>query len=318
VIETRSVLPFKDFKYLLPKRYEPSFFFKSAFGVNIMKKHFSTEDVITLEGLDRQRTTISLESNNPSEVLSANPNKLPGFLADIKNFVLTRLNPFKHHIDLVDSRFIEEKFRNIDYIQASQLGVITPVGFKGTWLNYMAVLAESQAQVTNLQTGLLKPFELYLSELLNTPDHLRANSVGSQLAKFKPNKPSVLKAKFAGFIGTGGSTESTYGEVVKRHADLPLVTRELNEINTRFASIDRTVLIKQVNSVSGMLDTLIGHIKEDPETYVISGACLKALTDLTYYMAEEVEFYTIHGYFLETFTLSVKDSYAMLKKSVDR
>jgi hypothetical protein len=283
-----------------------------------MKKHFVSDEAVSLEGLDRQRNVISMESAGPSQVMSASASRLSGFLGDIKNFVMTKLNPFKHHIDLVDSRWLEDKFKNIDYVQASQLGVVTPVGFKGNWLGYIQVLAESQAHVSNLQTGLLKPFEMHLSDLLNNPEHLRANSVPQTLAKFKPNQPNQLKEKFSKFIGVGGSTESTYGDVVKRHGELPTVTHALNEVNTLFASIDRSVLIKQVNSISTMLETLTNNIEADPDNYVISGACLKALTDLTFFMATEIDFYTVHGYFLETFTLSVKDSYNMLRESIDR
>lgn len=283
-----------------------------------MKKHFATDDEVSLESLARQRHVISLESGAPSQVMSASADKLSGFLSDIKTFVMTKLNPFKHHIDLVDSRFIEDKFKNIDYVQASQLGVVTPVGFKGNWLEYIKVLAESQAHVSNLQTGLLKPFEMFLSDMLNSPDHLRGNSVSPQLAKIKTGQASAFKEKFANFVTNAGNTEATYGDVVKRHAELPVVSHALNEVNTQFASIDRSVLIKQVTSISNMLETLTNNIQEDPENYVISGAILKSLTDLTFFMATEVEFYTIHGYFMETFTLSVKDSYAMLRSSVDR
>lgn len=278
------------------------------------------DDVITisLEDLNHQRVVIGLESSVISQTLSATASKLPRFLDEIKGFVQSKLNPFKHSIDLVDSRVIEEKFRQIDYIQASNLGVVVPVGFKGTWLDYVAVLADSQKVVSSMRDGLLKPFETYIAELLNNPDHLRSNSVNPQLARYKSNTMEPLKVEFAKFIGNGSKTEASYGDVVKRHNDLPLVTRGLNDINTAFASIDRSVLIKQVTSISDLLDRLITNIKEEPEAYVISGACLKSLTDLTYFMAREVEYYTTHGYFLETFTLSVKDSYAMLKQAVDR
>lgn len=273
---------------------------------------------ISLEDLNHQRVVIGLESVGASQTLSASASKLPRFLDEIKGFVLSKLNPFKHSVDLVDSRVIEEKFRQIDYIQASNLGVVVPVGFKGTWLDYVAVLGDSQKVVSAMRDGLLKPFEVFLAEMLNSPDQLRSNTINPQLARYKSNTMEPLKIEFAKFISNGSKTEATYGDVVKRHNDLPLVTRNLNDINTAFASIDRSVLIKQVTSISDLLDKLITNIKEDPETYVISGTCLKSLTDLTYFMAREVEYYTTHGYFLETFTLSVKDSYAMLKQAVDR
>jgi len=43
---------------------------------------------------------------------------------------------------------------------------------------------------------------------------------------------------------------------------------------------------------------------------------LKQLTDLTYFMAREVEFYSTVGYFLQAFTTSVNDSYKGLESAL--
>jgi hypothetical protein len=273
---------------------------------------------VTLESLSHQRTVIGLESAGLSQAMSAAVNKLPHFLEDVKKFITSRLNPFSSNITLVDSRKLEARFRTIDYVSASNLGVFVPAGFNGNWLDYIQVLNKSQKVLDNLRDGLLKPFEVYVAQLLNSPEHLRDNSIMPQLARYKSPDFKGLDKEFSTFFNKTQSTESTYGEVVKRHADLPLITRDLNEVNTRFASIDRTVLIKQVTSISDLLGMLINNIKESREEYVVSGTTMKALTDLTFFMAHEVEYYTTHGYFLDTFSLSVKDSYKRLERSVER
>jgi hypothetical protein len=286
--------------------------------MNKIDDFLSGEVSASLEDLNHQRTVIGLESIGVSQTLSAVTLRLPQYLDQIRQFVGNKLNPFKNHIDLVDSRFIEGKFRQLDYIQASYLGVVVPSGFVGTWLEHISVLGESQKIVTDMRTGLLKPFELYISELLNNPDSLKSNTIDEKLSRYKPGRIDDVKVKFVANYGNNGLIETTYGDVCKRHGDLPVVTRNLNDVNTAFASIDRNTLIKQVDSISNLLGMLIANIKEDPTTYAVSGACLKAITDLTYFMACEVEYYTTHGYLLETFTLSVKESFEGLKKAVSR
>lgn len=284
-----------------------------------MNELFDQPATVSLEDLMHQRTVLSLESGVLSQTLSATTDRLPRFLADVKQFVADRLSLHKSNIDLVDSRKLESRFKTLDYVSASNLGVFVPAGFTGTWLDYIQVLQRSQKTLDVLRDGLLKPFENYVSMLLTTPDHLRDNSVHPQLARYKSPDIEGLKKSFKEhFSAKTQETESTYGEVVKRHADLPLVTRDLNEVNTSFARIDRTVLHKQVTSISDMLGQLILNFKEDPENYVVSGVTLKALTDLTYFMAQEVEYYSTHGHFLDNFTVSVKDSYKRLEKALDR
>ncbi len=277
------------------------------------------EDEVTLESLHRQRNVITLESNAPSQAIAAMTSRLPKFLADVKDFIGRHIRPFGQSVNLVDSRKLEARFKTLDYITASNLGVFVPGGFKGQWLPYTEVLNRSQAIIDVLRKDLLNPFETHLSVLLTDHSHLRDNNLGGSLSRYKKNDLEALKKDFNKFFtGNLSVTDATYGDVVGRHADLPQVSKTLNDINLRFAAVDRTDLLKQVDRISEYLGTLIHNLENHPDEYTISAAMLQALVNLTYTMAGEVEYYTVHGYFLDAFTVSVRDSYKHLEKAVIR
>jgi len=273
---------------------------------------FATDEQVTFESLSHQRTVIGLEALNVSQTLNAFTGRLPEFLDGAKQFIAGVLSPASPKPQLVDSRKLEHLMRDVDYVSAAPLRVFVPVGFNTTWLQYIELLAQAQKVLDDLQKGLLKPFETWIGTLLMRPDALRAVSFTPDLARYKAPDLDGLKQAFANSFDKSGKTESTYGAVIKRHGDLPMVTRNLNDVNGKYASINRKELLKQVTDISVLLDKLITNIKEDPETYQVSGPVLKQLTDLTYFMAREVEFYSTVGYFLQAFTTSVDDSYKNL------
>lgn len=270
------------------------------------------DEVVTLESLTRQHGVISMEAMGLGQTFSAVTAKLPRFAHDVKSFLTTTLNPFAPKTILVDSRKLESLFRQVDYVKASPLSVYVPAGFAGYWTDYIDVLENGQAVLNSMQSELIKPFEMWLGLVLNSPDMLKDLTPPAGIARFKAPDLEKLRKDFGRFNTGTSNTESTYGRVVKRHADIPLITRDLNNVNQHFASISRADLIKQVTSITKLLDTLLENAKRYPEEYQVSGPNAKLLADMTYYVAQEISFYTTFGYFLEAFTRAVDDSYKRL------
>lgn len=280
-----------------------------------LEQLFGGPEQISLESLDRQHRIISLESTNLSQTLSAVTDRLPGFLVDVKHFITNTMNPFASTTGLVNSHTLEARLRNVDFLLVAGLAVDTPPGFRAKWLDYIQALNQGQAVLDIFQATALKPFETWLGTLINSPDLLRSVGSAPSLMRYKAPDLDGIKAAMAKcFDPKSGDVSATVGDVVSRSADIPVVTRQLNDINSRFATIDRKVLIRQVTAITELLDALIAGIKEDPEGLPVSGATLKTLTEMTFNMAREVEFYSAHAYAVESFTQSVKDSYKRLEK----
>lgn len=282
-----------------------------------MKEFFPAEE-ITMESLERNARVISMESGLVSQTLKATPSRLPAFVEDVKQFLKRHLNPFSVSVKQVDGRRLEALLRTNDYLKVSNLGVFIPTGFQGKWLDYVKLLSTSQQSINVLNNELLIPFEQFLSTVLTSSDRLKNLSVPQALMRYKEADTEALGREFAKFFGNSGNTEATFGDVVERNADLAEVTRGLNETNVQFAHIDRKILLKRVENITEMLDLLMNNIKQYPDEYQISGPTVQTLSALTLAMARQVEYYTVHGYFLEAFTTAVADSYKRLEKALSR
>ena len=282
-----------------------------------MKQHIPQEDV-TLESLEQQLRVISLESVADSQVLRAETTRLPRFINDVKVFIKRRLNPFSVSPKTIDGRKLEMAIRGQMITRVAPLGVFVPSGFKGKWLPYIELLEKSQKVNDNLYHGLLIPFEKYLASVLTNSDRLKDLSIPAELSKYQSSDTVELNKEFAAFFDNSNSTEATFGDVVDRLTDIPTITRNLNNVNVEFAKIDRRALLQRVENVTDMLDSLIENIKNHASEYEMSATAVRTVSDLSMYMAREVEFYTIHGYFLESFTTSVDDSYKRLVQSLSR
>lgn len=282
-----------------------------------MKQHIP-QDAVTLESLEQQIRVISLESVSDTQMLKAETGRLPRFISDVKSFITRHLNPFSVSVKTVDARKLDTLTRGQLYTKLAALGVFVPSGFTGKWLPYIELLAKSQQTVNNLYHGLLIPFEKYLASVLTNAEALKNLSVPSELARYKASDTVELSKEFAAFFGKSNSTEATFGDVAERIADIQTVARNLNEVNLEFAKIDRRALLKRVENITEMLDGLVSNIKQYPDEYAMSASSVKLISDLSLFMAREVEYYTIHGYFLEAFTTSVDDSFKRLAQAISR
>ena len=133
-----------------------------------------TEETVTLESLTKQHRTIGLEAANLSQVFSAATDRLPALVEDARTFIATTLNPFAPKPALVDSQRLEKELQGVDYLSLADVALFVPAGFKGRWLDYVALLSDSQAVLDQLVNGLLIPYERYLGQLLNHPAQLKA------------------------------------------------------------------------------------------------------------------------------------------------
>lgn len=271
---------------------------------------------VTMESLTRQHTVIAMEAVGLSQMFNAGLAKLPSFLGNFRSFLTHTMNPFApEYVTLNDSK-LRRRLDESDYVTLSPLRVVVPEGFKGYWLDYLALMTESAKPLVSMQSSLLKPFEMWIAAALNAPDSLKSLAAPHSLNGFKAPDIDRLSKLHAGFF-SGSQSTSTYGKVFKRNADVPVLTRDLNELTARFAAIPRKEIIKQVESIVDLLSQLLENAKADPETYRISGPNLKLIADMTYYVAREVEYYAIYGYQLNDFSRAVNDSYKALEKALD-
>lgn len=278
---------------------------------------FGDESEVSFESLTHQHNVISLEALNVSQMFEVNQSKLPRFLDDTVRYIKNRLNIFSPSVVNVDERKLLPYLKQVDYVTMMPLRVVTLERFSSTWMDYTALLGNAHVKVMVIQKELLTPFETFLGTSLNNPDHMKSIGNLANLPK-RANKgyDDIAKGFNAAFQGKL-STHLTYGDVVKRHADVTPVCIGLNNLNNDFSTLSRSNLIKQVNRISELLSIITEKMKNG-DNEAMSGNFTKALGDLTYAVAQDVEFYTTYGYRLESFTKSLKDSVDQLVKFLSK
>lgn len=283
----------------------------------MMDNIFGDDPEVSLESLTHQHTVISLEAMTVSQVFEVNQSKLPRFLDDTVRYLKNRLNVFSPSVMNVDDRKFQGYLRTIDYATLMPLRVVTLERFNSTWIDYVTLLAKAHERVMVIQKELLTPFEMFLGTALNNPDHMKSIGNLANLPK-RSNKgyDDIAKGFNTAFTGKV-SGHLTYGDVVKRNADVMPVCVGLNNLNNDFVTLSRSDLIKQVNRISELLGLITDKMKNG-DNQAMSGNFTKALGDLTYAVAQDVEFYTTYGYRLESFTKSVKDSLDQLVKFLSK
>lgn len=278
---------------------------------------FGEEPEVSLESLTHQHTVISMEALNISQMFEVNQSKLPRFLDDTVRYIKNRLSVFSPAVMDIDERKLLPYLKQVDYATMMPLRVVTLERFSSTWMEYTSLLGQAHEKVMVIQKELLTPFEVFLGTALNNPDHMKSIGNLANLPK-RSNKgyDDLAKGFNAAFQGKL-TTHLTYGDVVKRHADVTPVCIGLNNLNRDFATLSRADLIKQVNRISELLSIITEKMKNS-DNEAMSGNFTKALGDLTYAVAQDVEFYTTYGYRLESFTKSVKDSVDQLVKFLSK
>lgn len=269
------------------------------------------------DSLRIQRDLISLEARNPVSALKALTGRLPNFVASIKDFVLGTLGGEEAKVSLVNTSRLERKFRTYHYADASALAVYVPPGLNVTYLEYLKALELSQDIVDGLMRETLEPFNQWLAKLLTNPEGLSTIRATVRIPGFKEHDLNRAKKEISKCFSKNNTTvKRTYGDVIERHSDLPLVSEGLNKLNERLGKIRRKDLIKKVTEITQSLDLLLERTKQDPETYKVSGATMSAISKLAYTVGEEVEFYSVYSFQLQALTQAVEDSIERLRKVV--
>jgi len=116
--------------------------------------------------------------------------------------------------------------------------------------------------------------------------------------------------------------ERPYGELLDRNKDWDTVIEESNLLTERTARIRPSVIYEKTQQLSHYLETLATHLS-DPDTVdkfnneykkLFNRDIVSALADMTYKVAQEVEFFSVYVYYLESTAQAIEDSMVKIKK----
>lgn len=275
---------------------------------------------VALESLRIQADIIALESMQPTQVFKALSNKLPGFVADVKTFVSNMLHAKDVAVlGMIDTREMEKMVPKATYVSLADVTVHVPPALKADWNIYLDALDASQGVVEKQMEETLMPTLRWISLLLTNPENLgssrsRTGDVGIIYHDIENVKKRIAKC----FSLNSADTSAKYGDVFKNNTSFLVAMKHLNDINERLASINKQEYVDTVNQITDALDRLLIRMKQDPETYRVSGVTMADISKMAFNLGHEIEFFAAHVYMVHSATQAMVDSEKKIKEILTR
>lgn len=209
--------------------------------------------------------------------------------------------------DLAGSRFSD----------VSATKITTPRGLKGPLLPYTESLFDVLVKVENVEEEMLKPFNIWLSLRLASPDTLASAATVTDLKNFKEQDVEGSRIALSKFVDPLGRVDKLpLQEVYENLSQIKPTWDNANALATRYLETNPAKIVKLVQEIAGKIDRVItvlesgadeGNPKLSAQTAVIlSGICAN--------MSHAIDLYGQLGILIRELVVACDHQVAELKK----
>jgi len=265
--------------------------------------------------------TLSLKTLNMMISVEANaegPNvlsRIPRFLEQLLSKVTRDITATKGETpsEQLNQKAFTKLLENSNYAALAQIDIFRPTGMKGNYFSYIAMLADFQEELGDIEKRLLTPLKRTVAQMLAEPTRLKqAFPTNYKLADIKK-----LQVRFAGVVDTNdGGDKILYGRAVARNKDWESIISTINLVDEQYLREPNSELLKSVGELTEHVGMLIERIKDQPDVYEAKGRTVGDLVDALYLTAREIELYAAHGFNLATGKKAIVDSYNKMKDAI--
>ena len=263
---------------------------------------------LSLEDIGNEALTLSQEAMSFTADIDNVRQKLPNFFKGVTNFVEDKLNALRQRESAVDrGLFYKAKDAN-DYMKLRNKKVPVPAGLNTTYLKHLDTLERNQEFADTLMAEVLIPTEKFLGGLLDKPDNMKSQIESTLISEIARRDIEDAKSEMHDDFSKDQAQQRPYGDVVKRQGDWDELYKRMDALEKRIENNDPINTVDMVTTISEYLDVIIERLEEDPETYNMSGVTISSLTKLTYLIATEVEFMSVHTFMYKELKTSVEEA----------
>ena len=268
-----------------------------------------------LRALATQRNLISVETISPAAVHGAIVNAFPRFIEGVRTYANGLLAPSTPPVfNLVDIKSTSSYLLKANYVQLSPVSAFVPPGLTATYLEYISVMESCVDIVERIDHDVLQPFNTWIAVLLTNPNALNSLRATTDIPGLQWHDLAATRKAIKECFNNSAITEIAYGKVVKRNTDFVEAAKRVNGLTERVSKIDRVHIMSAIESIVTGINRLIENVRSNPEQYQVSGATLDVLAKLTYRAAEEIEYYSVIAYQLQSLTVAINDTNLKLKR----
>lgn len=251
--------------------------------------------------------------------------KLPGFVASVRTFFqnVVRSAP-KFHV--VDNRNLVRNLKDgkVQYTDIAKLSIYVPPGLSCDYLTWLDTLEEAADITLTIEERVLDPFLSWVGLLASDDSRMLSRRVKEGLADTEFANLEQIKSDIDQCHDRRGKDEAPYGDVLSRNKDWDAVIERTNTLNERTARVNPSTIHEKTETLVGYLESLSKALSDpdyvdklnDEYGKLFNRDIVQTLSQMTYDVALEIEFFSVYVYYLETTTQAVEDSIAKLRKSL--
>ena len=247
--------------------------------------------------------------------------RLPDFFASVKGTFNTYLaQPLKNMFSARGLSWFAREIAKASYPAMRGTEVYIPAGLKTDYLTYGKVLETATESMASLKHDVLQPFQKWLAQKLGNPSSLNSLTADAKIENYKSHATPKLEKSIQDCFNLHGKQEvvTAYENAVKRNADWAAISAVADKLNAAFSDAAHKEIVDQVNEITGMMDTLMRRIKEDPDTYKLSATSLTLLSNVSLALAQEIEFYGLLRHRMGEYSKAVVDTMEKLEGQINK
>lgn len=216
----------------------------------------------------------------------------------------------------LDTKSIVGKINDYPYVNLSQLPLPVPEGMNVKYHRYLEALDAAVTRTERLQST-IDNFIQYTSDILtNSTSRLKTDFNQKGYQQIESEREALYAGLGACFLKGANHAALKYNKVVDRNREWAGIYSKATDLAVRINSIDRKKLLKTSNH----LKELLNKVKQTAERGgfdVSSPEVIKNLSEGSYQVASELEFYAVCYYRLQVLAAVLKQDSEVLAKATN-
>lgn len=276
---------------------------------------------VELADLELHQRFLSFEQVSDLHSTSAAVQKMIQMTVETGSFIKDKIGTIPLSFDFVSKIFGTDPLRKVKtfvkekkYMDCQEMTVVVPESFEGNLLDYAKYVHELyQEYNVNFIQNVVKPCDLYISKLINTPTLLSSVDFTHDFKDIDLKDIEKERKELAKYDNGSFAIEAKLGQVF---GNLTQLEQTYTTVNLLRLDVERTKLRevkKQVDALSDKINILADTIKENRVHVNVSGKILTELSQLAMDMAVATDFFAV----LYTLAMGLIDAMAKNKEIIE-
>ena len=283
-------------------------------------------NLVDLEQLSFERNVLSLSTSGGSidRIVTV---KFPKFVEAVNAFYDNLVKPKAIVSSAKEESVVKNlRKRNVQYSDLKQFTMFCPPGMKVDFITFTNGLNSIVENVANIEKDLLETYNTFIGSLINDRSRFETKRVNEHYTKIKLLDIEKLKKDLQKIVSKNEVSTVPYVKAVPNHSawtDVVKVTNVMAETLNK-NSVERVYKALEdskelIATLSKIFDDV--DLREEYEgihATKFNKKLFAQIGDLTYNVAEAIEFYTVIVYLVESTAVAVNDNVAKINKTLLR